>query len=77
MSDPATPPPRARRVTRRALLERWWLLPVAGTVGTFGYMGWYATRVTLGKRTPGEPAFGAAPPQRVATRPTWAPTGPR
>jgi len=67
VSDPATPPPRARRVTRRALLERWWLLPVAGTVGTFGYMGWYATRVTLGKRTPGEPAFGAAPPQRVAT----------
>ncbi|GGK93392.1 Rieske 2Fe-2S domain-containing protein [Deinococcus radiotolerans] len=76
MTDPAPPPVRARRVTRRALLERWWLLPVAGTLGTFGYMGWYASRVTLGKRAPGTPAFQDAPAQRVAAledlQATWA-----
>ncbi|UBV43441.1 Rieske 2Fe-2S domain-containing protein [Deinococcus taeanensis] len=55
-----------RRVTRRALLDRWWLLPVAGTAGAFGYMGWYATRVTYGKRQPGEAQFQTAAPQHVA-----------
>lgn len=66
MTDPGAAGPKARRVTRRALLERWWLLPVAGTVGTFGYMGWYASRVTFAKRTPGAPAFQDAAPQRLA-----------
>ncbi|WP_235910299.1 Rieske 2Fe-2S domain-containing protein [Deinococcus kurensis] len=66
MTDPGAAGPKARRVTRRALLERWWLLPVAGTVGTFGYMGWYASRVTFAKRTPGVPAFQDAAPQRLA-----------
>lgn len=66
MTDPGAAGPKARRVTRRALLERWWLLPVAGTVGTFGYMGWYASRVTFAKRAPGAPAFQDAAPQRLA-----------
>lgn len=61
------PRPGARRLTRRALLERWWLLPVAGTAGAFGLMGWYATRVTLGKRAVGEARFGAGPPLRLAS----------
>jgi arsenite oxidase small subunit len=52
--------------TRRALLEKWWLLPVAATAGAFGYMGWYATRVTLGKQTAGAPDFRAAAARRVA-----------
>ncbi|MDB5046814.1 MAG: cytochrome complex iron-sulfur subunit [Deinococcus sp.] len=55
-----------RILSRRALLERWWLLPVAGTVGAFGYMGWYGSRVLLGKREAGEPEFEAGTPQRVA-----------
>ncbi|MBB5361616.1 Rieske 2Fe-2S domain-containing protein [Deinococcus humi] len=53
--------------TRRALLEKWWLLPVAATAGAFGYMGWYATRVTLGKQKAGSPAFQAAAAQHVAS----------
>ncbi|MBZ9751668.1 Rieske 2Fe-2S domain-containing protein [Deinococcus sp. HMF7604] len=59
---------KARRapLTRRALLERWWLLPVAGTAGAFGYMGWYAARVTLGKRGVGPTEFQAGPPLRLA-----------
>lgn len=52
--------------TRRALLEKWWLLPVAATAGAFGYMGWYATRVTLGKRGAGPPDFQPAVAQRIA-----------
>ncbi|ANE43908.1 Rieske 2Fe-2S domain-containing protein [Deinococcus puniceus] len=55
-----------RILSRRALLERWWVLPVAGTVGAFGYMGWYGSRVLLGKRGAGEPQFVAGTPQRVA-----------
>lgn len=53
-------------LSRRALLERWWVVPVAGTLGTFGYMGWYASRVTFGKRAAGEPDFGAGAAVRVA-----------
>lgn len=53
-------------LTRRQLLERWWLLPVGATLGAFGYMGWYAARVRFGKRQPGEPAYQAATPVKVA-----------
>ncbi len=52
--------------TRRQLLEKWWLLPVGATVGVFGYMGYYASRVTFGKAKPGAPAFVAGPAVRVA-----------
>ena len=52
--------------TRRQLLERWWLLPVGATVAAFGYMGYYAARVTYGKEKPGAPEFVAAPAQRLA-----------
>jgi arsenite oxidase small subunit len=55
-----------RILSRRALLERWWVLPVAGTVGAFGYMGWYGSRVLLGKQRAGAPEFVAGTPQRVA-----------
>ena len=52
--------------TRRQLLERWWLLPVGATAAAFGYMGYYATRVTFGKTKPGAPEFVAGPAVRVA-----------
>ena len=39
---------------------------MAATAGAFGYMGWYATRVTLGKQKAGAPDFQAAPAQRIA-----------
>lgn len=56
------------RLTRRELLERWWVLPVAGTLGAFGFMGWYAARVTFGKERVSEPNFGPGPARRVAAR---------
>lgn len=55
-------------LSRRALLERWWVLPVAGTLGAFGYMGWYATHVTFGKERVHAPNFQPGEPLRVATR---------
>lgn len=42
------------------------MLPVAGTFGAFGYMGWYAHRVTTGKHKAGPPKFEAAPAKRLA-----------
>ena len=54
------------RVTRRRLLEYWWTLPVAATVGALGYMGFYAARVTFGKRGAGEPDYQPKAPGRVA-----------
>lgn len=54
------------RLSRRALLERWWVVPVAGTLGAFGYMGWYASRVTFGKREAGQADFAVGEAVRVA-----------
>ncbi len=54
------------KITRRRILEKWWILPVGATAGTFAYMGWYATRVTLGKQQAGKPNFVAQPPQQIA-----------
>lgn len=52
--------------SKRTLLSYWWVLPVAGTLGTFGYMANYARRVTVDKRHPGEPRFEPGPRQAVA-----------
>ncbi|BDP41739.1 cytochrome Complex iron-sulfur subunit [Deinococcus aetherius] len=60
--------PGPKKLTRRDLLERWWLVPVAGTLGAFGYMGWYASRVTFGKERVGEPDFQPGEAVRVASR---------
>ena len=54
------------KFSRRELLERWWVLPVAGTLGAFGYMGWYASRVTFGKTRAGAARFEGAPAQRLS-----------
>lgn len=54
------------KLSRRRLLEHWWVLPVLGTVGAFAGMGLYARRVTFGKREPGPPAYRAGEPLRVA-----------
>ena len=53
-------------LSRRALLEKWWVLPVGATVGTFGWLGLRATRILTGKREAGTPAFEALAPVRVA-----------
>lgn len=54
------------KVTRRKLLEYWWVLPVTGTFGAFGGMFWYASRVTFGKKHPGPPAFKAGEVKFIA-----------
>lgn len=54
-------------MTRRDLLERWWMLPVAATAGAFGYMGWYGAKVTFGKRRASAPDFVAGNPERIAS----------
>lgn len=54
------------KITRRQVLERWWMLPVAGTAGAFGYMTWYAAKVTFGKKKVGEPNFVNGPAQKIA-----------
>lgn len=55
------------KVTRRALLEHWWVLPVGATFGAFGFMGWYASKVTFGKHRAGAPDFVAGPAQKLAS----------
>jgi len=54
-------------VSRRKVLEYWWALPVAGTLGAFAWMFDYAARVTFGKVRPGEPQFQSGPRVRVAS----------
>ena len=58
--------PPAKRLSRRQLLEHWWLLPIGATLGTFAYLGHYAARVTFGKEKAGVPNFVAGPPVKVA-----------
>lgn len=54
------------KISRRELLEKWWILPVAGTAGAFGYMGWYASRVTFRKTQATTPNFESATPVKIA-----------
>ncbi|WP_045234578.1 Rieske 2Fe-2S domain-containing protein [Deinococcus pimensis] len=63
--DPA--PRTVSGVTRRRLLEFWWTVPVAATLGAFGFIGEYAWRVTFGKRRAGDPAYRPGPRERVAS----------
>jgi arsenite oxidase small subunit len=53
-------------VNRRALLEKWWVVPVGLTASAFAGLGLYALRVTR-KGVPGAPQFVAGKPVRVAT----------
>ncbi|MFC6590985.1 c-type cytochrome [Deinococcus lacus] len=53
------------KVARRTLLEYWWLLPVAGTLGTFGAMGLYAARIHRGQARSKEVLFRPQPPVRI------------
>ncbi|WP_261663763.1 Rieske 2Fe-2S domain-containing protein [Deinococcus sp. Marseille-Q6407] len=72
MSEAASPPPapepprRFRQISRRTLLSYWWAVPVAGTLGTFGWLGLRAGRILTRKKTPGEPAFVAGSRQAIA-----------
>ena len=63
---PEHPRPPSDFFSRRQLLEKWWVLPVGATLGTFAYLGYYATRVTFGKEKVGAPNFVAGQPVKVA-----------
>lgn len=52
------------KISRRTLLEKWWLLPVGATASAFGFMGWYARRVSR-KEKALFPHFEAHSPQRL------------
>lgn len=56
----------SRGISRRELLEYWWVLPVGATLGTLGVMFGYAGRVLVGKRKAGAPAYKAGPRVKVA-----------
>ena len=58
--------PEPRAITRRRLLEFWWVVPVAGA---FGFFAWFAQRsfnILLGKPSVGAPSFRVGQPFRVA-----------
>lgn len=65
MTPEPTPTPTPQP-TRREILGYWWVLPVAGTLGAFVYMGNYARKVTFGKHKVGPPRFQPRAEQRVA-----------
>lgn len=52
--------------SKRTLLSYWWVLPVVGTAGAFGYMANYARRVTYDKSAPGPPNYQPGPRQAIA-----------
>ena len=52
--------------SKRTLLSYWWVLPVVGTAGAFGYMANYARRVTYDKSAPGPPNYEPGPQQAIA-----------
>lgn len=59
--------PGYRRLSRRSLLGYWWAVPVAGTLGVFGWLGLRAGRILTTKREPGTPEFEMRPPQVIAS----------
>lgn len=59
--------PPYRRLSRRSLLGYWWALPVAGTVGIFGWMGLRAGRILTTKTEAGIPEFTEGPPELITS----------
>jgi arsenite oxidase small subunit len=54
MTEPTKP---KKILTRRQLLEHWWVLPVGATLATGGFMAYYAAKITFFKRKAGPPQF--------------------
>jgi arsenite oxidase small subunit len=55
-----------QHISRRKLLEYWWLAPVAAAGGFFAWFGIRSYRILLGKTAPGTPNFQAGTTFRVA-----------
>lgn len=58
--------PESNAITRRRLLEFWWLVPVAGAFGFFAWFAQRSFRILLGKPAVGQPHFKAGASFRVA-----------
>jgi Rieske Fe-S protein len=54
------------KISRRNLLEYWWVAPVLGAGGFFAWFGIRSYRILLGKTPPGTPNFHAGSKFRVA-----------
>ncbi len=55
-----------KKITRRNLLELWWLAPVAAVGGFFGWFGVRSYRILAGKTPPGTPKFTPGKTHRIA-----------
>jgi arsenite oxidase small subunit len=55
-----------KTISRRNLLEYWWVAPVLGAGGFFAWFGIRSYRILLGKTPPGTPNFQAGNKFRVA-----------
>jgi arsenite oxidase small subunit len=54
------------KISRRNLLELWWIAPVLGAGGFFAWFGIRSYRILLGKTPPGMPNFRAGSKFRIA-----------
>ncbi|AFZ66379.1 Rieske 2Fe-2S domain-containing protein [Deinococcus peraridilitoris] len=54
------------KLTRRQLLELWWVLPVTATLGTLGTMLHYAARIVLGNQRAGPTKYQGGPRVPIA-----------
>jgi arsenite oxidase small subunit len=55
------------KITRRNILEYWWLAPVAAAAGFFGWFGIRSYNILLGKSAPGPAKFNSGSRIRVGS----------
>jgi arsenite oxidase small subunit len=55
-----------KTISRRNLLEYWWVAPVLGAGGFFAWFGIRSYRILLGKTPPGTPNFQAGDKHQIA-----------
>ncbi len=55
-----------KKISRRNLLELWWIAPVLGAGGFFAWFGIRSYRILLGKTPPGTPSFKAGNTFKIA-----------
>jgi arsenite oxidase small subunit len=55
-----------QKISRRNLLELWWIAPVLGAGGFFAWFGIRSYRILLGKTPPGTPNFQAGDKFKIA-----------
>jgi arsenite oxidase small subunit len=61
-----TDPEDNSKLSRRKILEHWWLIPVAGAASFFGWFGLRSYNILLGKSDPGTANFQAGSSVKIA-----------